>query len=162
MNQVLIEQLIQESISNVNVSLVVALMAVGFIIKHFKILEKLENNLIPPILLCLSIAFMIVTEGFTVQAIISAIVNAAVSIGLHQQGKNIFTISIVPAIVDALQKLFPKNDEEPDAEDVEEGNMPEAIEPEPDYDLEEDNCNDGEPIDEVIEDEEEKTVELPL
>lgn len=91
-------QLLDEALSNVNIAIVLGLMAVGFLIKHIKFLEKVENDLIPPILLLLSIVAVVLTDGFTVQSIISAIVNAAVAVGLHQQGKNIFTVTIVPSL----------------------------------------------------------------
>ena len=98
-------QLLEEAIANINIAVVIALMAVGFIIKHVKFLEKVENNLIPPILLVVSILIVVLMDGFTVQSIISAIINAAVAVGLHQQGKNIFTITVVPSLGNFFKAL---------------------------------------------------------
>ena len=114
---ILVTQLINESFANVNVSVVVSLMAIGFIIKHVKFLDKVNNDLIPPTLLVCSIILMTLIDGFTVQTVISAIVNAAVAIGLHQQGKNIFTVTVIPSISDLLNSFTSK--EEPEKSDDE-------------------------------------------
>lgn len=123
MSNIFASQLLEEAMANVDVALVVALMAVGFIIKHFKLFEKVENTLIPPVLLVFSIVLLVFKNGLNadtiIPTIISAIVNAAVAIGLHQQGKNIFTVTVVPSIVDVFNKLFKKN-EEPVEEELEE------------------------------------------
>lgn len=118
MSNIFASQLLEEAMANVDVALVVALMAVGFIIKHFKLFEKVENNLIPPVLLVFSIVVLVFRDGLNtdtiIPTIISAIVNAAVAIGLHQQGKNIFTMTIVPSIAELFNSLFKK--EEPEEE----------------------------------------------
>ena len=118
MSNIFASQLLEEAMANVDVALVVALMAVGFIIKHFKLFEKVENNLIPPVLLVFSIVVLVFRDGLNtdtiIPTIISAIVNAAVAIGLHQQGKNIFTMTIVPSIAEIFNGLFKK--EEPEEE----------------------------------------------
>jgi hypothetical protein len=101
-------QLINEAFANVNVTLVIALMALGFIVKHVKFLESVNNNIIPPMLLLFSVVAVTVMDGFTVQSIISGIVNAAVAVGLHQQGKNIFSVTVVPSISDLFAKLTNK------------------------------------------------------
>lgn len=104
----LMSQLINEAFANVNVTLVIALMALGFIVKHVKFLEKVNNNIIPPMLLLFSVVAVTIMDGFTVQSIISGIVNTAVAVGLHQQGKNIFSVTIVPSISDLFAKLTNK------------------------------------------------------
>lgn len=119
MDNILVTQLINESLANVNVSVVVTLMAIGFLIKHIKFLDKVNNDVIPPVLLLCSAVFMVITDGFTVQAIISAIVNTAVAVGLHQQGKNIFTVTIVPSISKILDSFISKDEEESDLDDDE-------------------------------------------
>lgn len=115
MDNIFAAQLLEEAMANVDVALVVALMAVGFIIKHFKLFETVENNLIPPVLLVFSIVVLSFRDGLTgetvIPTIISAIVNAAVAIGLHQQGKNIFTMTIIPSIADLISNLFKKEEE---------------------------------------------------
>ena len=55
MDSILVTQLIEEALANVNVSVVVALMAIGFIIKHVKFLDKISSDVIPPTLLLCSI-----------------------------------------------------------------------------------------------------------
>lgn len=99
-----LETVTTEVFANVNIAIVIGLMAVGFIIKHFKFLEKINNELIPPILLILSMIFTFIDNGISVSSTLVALVSAAVAIGLHEQGKNIFTITIVPTITDILNK----------------------------------------------------------
>ena len=99
---ILVTQLIEEALANVNVTVVIALMALGFIVKHVNFSDKVNTNIIPPLLLLCSIIAMIFMEGFSITSIITAIINAAIAIGLHQQGKNIFAITIVPSV----SKLF--------------------------------------------------------
>lgn len=121
MSNIFASQLLEEAMANVDVALVVALMAVGFIIKHFKLFEKVENNLIPPVLLVFSIVVLVFRDGLNtdtiIPTIISAIVNAAVAIGLHQQGKNIFTMAIVPSIAELFNSLFKKEEPEEEVEE---------------------------------------------
>ena len=121
MSNIFESQLLEEAMANVDVALVVALMAVGFIIKHFKLFEKVENNLIPPVLLVFSIVVLVFRDGLNtdtiIPTIISAIVNAAVAIGLHQQGKNIFTMTIVPSIAELFNSLFKKEEPEEEVEE---------------------------------------------
>ena len=115
MSNIFATQLLEEAMANVNVPLVVALMAIGFIIKHFKVFDKVENVLIPPVLLVFSIVVLAFENGLNVDTIIptiiSGIVNAAVAIGLHQQGKNIFTMTVVPSISEMINNLFKKDEE---------------------------------------------------
>lgn len=96
MDQQLMSQFVNEILSNINILVVVTLMAVGFIIKHVKFLEKVDNSLIPVILLVLSFVFTFIDTGLSVPSIFIAILSAAVAIGLHQQGKNIFTVTVIP------------------------------------------------------------------
>lgn len=103
--EMITNQLIEEALANVNIGIVLGLMAIGFLIKHVSFFEKVENDLIPPILLLSSIVAVILTEGFTIPSIISAVINAAVSVGLHQQGKNIFTVTIVPSLAEFFKSL---------------------------------------------------------
>ena len=115
----LMSQLINEAFANVNVTLVIALMALGFIVKHVKFLENVNNNIIPPLLLLFSIIAVVCMDGFTVPSIISGIVNAAVAVGLHQEGKNIFSVTVVPSISDFFAKLTKRTDIECEDEQVE-------------------------------------------
>lgn len=120
MSNVLVTQLIEEALANVNVPVVVALMAIGFIIKHVKFLDKISSDVIPPVLLLCSIVAMVILEGFSIATIITGIVNAAIAIGLHQQGKNIFTVTVVPSISKLLSSLTSKEDNEVEFEAIEE------------------------------------------
>lgn len=110
MDSNLTTQFLEEALANVNVTLVVVLMAIGFIIKHFKIFEKVENNVIPPILLVFSVVALSINNGFSIPTVITAVINAAVAIGLHQQGKNIFTVTVIPAVSDLINNLLQKED----------------------------------------------------
>ena len=106
----LMSQLVEEAFANVNVSVVLELMALGFIVKHVKFLENIDNNIIPPALLLCSVVAMTIMDGFTVESVISGIVNAAVAVGLHQQGKNIFTVTVVPSISKFFDSLKPSTE----------------------------------------------------
>lgn len=112
----ILTSMLSEALTNVNLVIVVVLMAIGFIIKHVKFLEKVENNLIPPILLVVSIVISFIDTGITLPSAFSAIISAAIAIGLHQSGKNIFTITIIPGLVKVLglQKI-----EEGEVEEIE-------------------------------------------
>lgn len=100
-----VNELITEAMADVNMSVVVLLLAVGFIIKHVKKLEKISNDLIPPILVLLSLVVEFITNGFSFKTVVAAVVTAAVAIGLHQEGKNIFTVSIGPKVYSMLEGM---------------------------------------------------------
>ena len=106
----LLGSLTNEVFANVNIGIVVALMALGFVIKHFKFLEKFSNEFIPPVLLLVSFVFTFIDNGISTVSAITAIVTAAVAIGLHQSGKNIFMVSIVPNIVNLLSGAATEDD----------------------------------------------------
>lgn len=76
---------------DVNIITIIALMALGFCIKHIKFLSKISNNLIPIIILITSLAIGIIdkdADTTVVQAVLCSIINAAIAIGFHQYGKN--------------------------------------------------------------------------
>ena len=100
-----VNELIAEAMADVNISVVVLLLAVGFIIKHVKKLEKISNDLIPPILLVISLVYEVIMGGFSFEIVVTAVVTAAVAIGLHQEGKNIFTVSIGPKVYGILEGM---------------------------------------------------------
>lgn len=95
-------EVMTQVMGNVNVSIVITLMALGFAIKHFKFLEKFQNDFIPPFLLLVSIVLTFIDAGISVPSVMTAIISAAIAIGLHQEGKNIFSVSIVPTIMGTL------------------------------------------------------------
>lgn len=109
MDTQIVEQMIAEVFSKVDIRIVVALMAIGFVIKHFKFLEKFQNDFIPPFLFLLSFIFSFIGNGFTLEAVFIAIVTGAFAIGLHQSGKNIFTVSIIPNIVNYFKNIISTN-----------------------------------------------------
>ncbi len=98
--------LADEVMSNVNLSIVVALLAIGFCIKHFSFLDNIKNGLIPPILCIVGVVLAFMMNGFTVGVFISGIVSAAISIGLHQMGKNVFcSDKVVVADIDKTTEV---------------------------------------------------------
>jgi len=109
----IVNEFIQAAVSNINIITVVFLMAIGFIVKHVKYLDKVSNDIIPIILLLCSIAITLVQYGCSTESIIGAIISAAVAIGLHQTGKNIFTVTIIPSIT----KKFSNSENEKTDED---------------------------------------------
>lgn len=127
----LIEQLMQEALANVDIGFVLILMAIGFFIKYFPALNKVQNNLIPPVLLAVSLVISFIQEGFTVHAVTVAFVSSVLAIGIHQEGKNIFApiISSLTNLISSLTVVLPfmKNEETVEPE-VEENTDNETIE----------------------------------
>lgn len=81
----------------INPVLLIALMALGFIIKHSPALQKISNGLIPLILLTVSIVMAFVITGtYTangfVSAVVTGLINAAIAVWFHESGKNIFEL----------------------------------------------------------------------
>lgn len=79
----------------VNIVLLIALMALGYIIKHTPVFAKVSNNLIPIILPVTSIAVSAITGDLTtstgvVTAIMTGFINAALAVWAHETGKNVF------------------------------------------------------------------------
>lgn len=87
-------ELVSALTGEINFVVVIFLLAIGYCIKHLPILEKISNNLIPITLIVLGVIvcalIAISNGGDMVRAIMSGVVNAAISIALHQTGKNIF------------------------------------------------------------------------
>jgi len=84
----------------VNLVIVIALMAIGYIIKHTPALSKISNNLIPVILFVVGIVISLLLGGAPIaELVISGIINAAIAIALHQAGKNIF--DLLPSTINA-------------------------------------------------------------
>lgn len=100
----LIEQLMQEALANVNIGFVLILMAIGFFIKYLPALNKVENNLIPPVLLAVSLLISFIQEGFTIHAVTVAFVSSVLAIGIHQEGKNIFA-PIITSLTNLISSL---------------------------------------------------------
>ena len=100
----LIEQLMQEALANVNIGFVLILMAIGFFIKYLPALNKVENNLIPPVLLAVSLLISFIQEGFTIHAVTVAFVSSVLAIGIHQESKYIFA-PIITSLTNLISSL---------------------------------------------------------
>lgn len=66
-------------------------MVLGKIIKSSKLFNKLDNNWIPVILVLFGIGFQLFMYGLTKDNGVSGFLSAVVSVGLHQQGKTLYT-----------------------------------------------------------------------
>ena len=102
----LFENLLNTAMDNVDVKLVALLIACGFIIKHFKPLEKVQNELIPIILLLISFTWSYFETGFAAVTILTAVFSAAVAIGIHQQGRNYAFDTVVPALKEVFTNVL--------------------------------------------------------
>ena len=115
--------LLEEALANINITIVIVLLGIGFIIKHVKFLEKISNDLIPLVLIAFSFLFTFLDSGVTVQATIASIITAAAAIGLHQQGKHIFVTLLIPKLNEIIfgkkEKTEETNTEEVISEDKE-------------------------------------------
>lgn len=81
----------------INPVLLIALMALGFLIKYSPQLQKISNGLIPLILLAMAVIVEFVMSGtYTVNGFVSALVtgliNAAIAVWFHESGKNLFEL----------------------------------------------------------------------
>lgn len=79
----------------VDFRLVVFLLCIGFLVKHF--ITKFPNKLIPYLLIVISLVYMLITMGSVstnniMNAIIDAIISGAIAVGLHSSGKGIINI----------------------------------------------------------------------
>ena len=79
----------------VDFRLVVFLLCIGFLVKHF--ITKFPNKLIPYLLIVISLAYMLITmdsvsTNSIMNAIIDAIISGAIAVGLHSSGKGIISI----------------------------------------------------------------------
>ena len=88
------EQLIQnlDIVQYLNVYLILALMGMGFIIKHA--FNKFPNKHIPIFLYAISLVYCLlsidsISKTSIINAILDATISAAIAIGLHTSGKNI-------------------------------------------------------------------------
>lgn len=108
-----LNQFISEAMANVDVAIIIALMGIGFCIKHLRFFEKISNDLIPPTLIVSSLVLTFMQNGINIQAVITAVVSAATAIGLHQQGKNIFNL-ILPATTSSIDSHLVNNEAIPE------------------------------------------------
>ena len=90
-----IQALLTEIPSHVNMILILGLMALGYVIKHAGFAEKYSNKLIPITLIVVAIIVTMITSDCStangvVLAAVNGLVNAAISVWIHETGKNIF------------------------------------------------------------------------
>lgn len=93
-------QLVEEAFKNANYLIILLLLAIGWLLKH--VVEKLPNKYIPPILIVVGLVATFIQLGISVESAVSGIVSCVIAIGIHQTGKNIFTVSVIPAILEKL------------------------------------------------------------
>ena len=100
----------------VNTQLIVLLLLLGAAVKHLKVFEKINNDLIP--IMCYVVAIIVefascypVKPSDIINILIIAFASATSAIGIHQTGKNIFVNgvftnmivkSITPTIKDSV------------------------------------------------------------
>lgn len=111
-----INQLLTELPAQLNIPLLIALMALGYMIKHVPALSKVSNNLIPIILPVGAILVALLTGDTSsvngiIASMINGLINAAMAVYLHSTGKNIFEFinankikSIIESVVDDEDK----------------------------------------------------------
>lgn len=93
--QSILELIFQTSQGSINVSLIIILLAIGYLLKHA--IKKLNNDNIPWILLILGIALALIINipyslNMIVTYVIQGIVSGAAAVGLHTNGKTILDI----------------------------------------------------------------------
>ena len=89
------EQIVTQLPGQINIILILCLMAIGYVIKHTTIFAKVSNHLIPIVVVVVSLAITIITGDLTstdgaVQAIMTGFINAALAVWAHETGKNVF------------------------------------------------------------------------
>ena len=120
-----IGQLLTGVTASINVPLLLVLMALGYFIKNWPIFDKVENNLIPFVLIIVGIAGSLLigdtsTKQLVTECIMSGIVNAAIAVMLHQQGKNIFEMVGHKEIQPVVDKVLTGHDDHAPPDDIEE------------------------------------------
>ena len=118
----LIQAIFQTGQGSINISLIILLLAIGYVIKHF---TKINNDNIPVIMLIAGIVLALIinipySPSEIVTIIIQGIVSGAAAIGLHTNGKGlleIFKAATLPSEDDmANSGTPPDNKEESDKE----------------------------------------------
>lgn len=92
--ETIVNEFLPEASSKVSPLVVFILLLVGATIKHFKMFEKVQNDLIPGVLTVLSFIITFVQYGFSIDSVVVALLTTVVSIGIHQESKNL----LLPAI----------------------------------------------------------------
>lgn len=97
MEGAIIQELLTALPSQLNLVLVIGLLAIGFCIKNIPALAKVRNNLIPIILPVVSVIFTVISGNASdsagvVNNVFSGLVSAAFAVWFHQTYKNIFSM----------------------------------------------------------------------
>lgn len=100
----------------INIYLILALLGIGFIIKHTKKLENIPNNYIPIILYILSMIYEIITLNSydkisIINGIMDATIASAIAIGIHSSGKQIFKSNNISKILFSDDNIEDNNEE---------------------------------------------------
>jgi len=78
----------------VDFKVAIILWVLGAGIKHLKVLDKVANELIPPILMFAGVALSIFVAGtFNIDILITGVCTGAFAIGTHKSGQELFRFS---------------------------------------------------------------------
>lgn len=75
----------------VDIRTIITCICIGKIFKSSTLTRKLDNKLIPYILLTIGLLFQFAFTGFNIISASTGIISAATAIGIHQSGKQLFT-----------------------------------------------------------------------
>lgn len=94
-NETLVGTILQSTQGSINIPLIIILLALGYIVKHW--IPKIGNDNIPPIMLVAGIVLALIINipygaDKIVELIIQGIVSGAAAIGLHTNGKGLLEI----------------------------------------------------------------------
>lgn len=94
-NETLVGNILQSTQGSINIPLIIILLALGYIVKHW--IPKISNDNIPPIMLVAGIVLALIinipySPSDIVAIIIQGIVSGAAAIGLHTNGKGLLEI----------------------------------------------------------------------
>lgn len=102
--ETIVNEFLPEAATKVDPLIVFILLLIGATIKHFKMFEKVQNDLIPGVLTVLSFVITFVQYGFSVDSVVVALLTTVVSIGIHQESKNLL-LPIIKKVKDGVLKI---------------------------------------------------------
>ena len=89
----------------INMTVLVALICIGVIIKQSPVFDKVANEYIPLILFICGVVFMFIYKGVSFDNAVNGMVTAFVATGMYEHARSV----ILKGIID---KLFPNIEEE--------------------------------------------------
>lgn len=89
----------------VNITVLVALICIGVVIKQSPIFDKIANKYITLILFVCGIVFMFIYQGVSFENAVNGMATAFIATGMYEHARN-----IIPKR--AIDKFFPKVEEE--------------------------------------------------